>query len=163
MPGQRREAGAAAALASASRTRCLAHWVLLLPACPQRHVVLTALEVARGLEYIHHADRRMVHRDLSAANVLLTSAGADERGFRALLSDFGLSTSLAQEATHRTSEVKGTIRWGGRGGVEGAPTHRSSRAPGRLHAQPGQRGPPPRSASPPRPNPSSAQPQTRPH
>ena len=52
-------------------------------------MVLTALEVARGLEYIHHADRRMVHRDLSAANVLLTSAGADERGFRALLSDFG--------------------------------------------------------------------------
>ncbi len=51
--------------------------------------MLTALEIARGLEYLHHPDRRMVHRDLSAANVLLTTAPGDERGFRALLSDFG--------------------------------------------------------------------------
>ena len=51
--------------------------------------MLTALEIARGLEYLHHPDRRMVHRDLSAANVLLATAPGDERGFRALLSDFG--------------------------------------------------------------------------
>jgi hypothetical protein len=30
-----------------------------------------------------------VHRDLSAANVLLTTHSGDDRGFRALLSDFG--------------------------------------------------------------------------
>lgn len=51
--------------------------------------MLTALEIARGLEYLHHPDRRMVHRDLSAANVLLATAPGDERGFRAQLSDFG--------------------------------------------------------------------------
>lgn len=76
-----------------------------------RHIVLTALEIARGLEYLHHPDRRMVHRDLSAANVLLATAPGDERGFRAQLSDFGLSTSLSHDATHRTSEVKGTISY----------------------------------------------------
>jgi serine/threonine protein kinase len=53
----------------------------------------------------------MVHRDLSASNVLLTTAGGDERGFRALLSDFGLSTVLSVEQTHRTSQVKGTISY----------------------------------------------------
>lgn len=55
----------------------------------QRHIVLTALDIARGLAYLHHPDRRLVHRDLSAANVLLATASGDERGFRALVSDFG--------------------------------------------------------------------------
>jgi serine/threonine protein kinase len=31
----------------------------------------------------------MVHRDLSATNVLLDSSLADDRGFRVLLADFG--------------------------------------------------------------------------
>lgn len=137
----------------------------------QRHILLTAAEIARGLQYLHHPDRRLVHRDLTATNVLLATHG-DERGFRALLSDFGgwakgarggpsisagtvpskaalacqsasnapllrrraaqpwpiaepfdravhccallcsagLSTTLSEEQTHRTSEVKGTIR-----------------------------------------------------
>ena len=54
----------------------------------QRHILLTAAEIARGLQYLHHPDRRLVHRDLTATNVLLATHG-DERGFRALLSDFG--------------------------------------------------------------------------
>ncbi|KAL4439989.1 hypothetical protein ABPG75_002990 [Micractinium tetrahymenae] len=75
-----------------------------------RHILLTAAEIARGLEYLHHPDRRLIHRDLTATNVLLATHG-DERGFRALLSDFGLSTTLSEEQTHRTSEVKGTISY----------------------------------------------------
>lgn len=55
----------------------------------QRHILATGLEIAEGLEYLHHSDRRMVHRDLSATNILLTTSAADDRGFRALLSDFG--------------------------------------------------------------------------
>ncbi len=55
----------------------------------QRHILLTALDIARGLEYLHHSSRRMVHRDLSATNILLTTSTADTRGFRGLLSDFG--------------------------------------------------------------------------
>ncbi|KAL4420274.1 hypothetical protein ABPG77_005614 [Micractinium sp. CCAP 211/92] len=58
-----------------------------------RHILLTAAEIARGLQYLHHPDRRLVHRDLTATNVLLATH-SDERGFRALLSDFGISTVL---------------------------------------------------------------------
>ncbi|KAI3431697.1 hypothetical protein D9Q98_004742 [Chlorella vulgaris] len=75
------------------------------------HILATALDIARGLEYLHHADRRMVHRDLSATNVLLDSSLADDRGFRVLLADFGLSTVLSGEETHKTSEIKGTISY----------------------------------------------------
>ncbi|EFN52857.1 hypothetical protein CHLNCDRAFT_138337 [Chlorella variabilis] len=75
-----------------------------------RHILLTALEIAAGLEYLHHSDRRMVHRDLSATNILLTTSADDDRGFRALLSDFGLSTVLSADQTHKTSQVKGTVR-----------------------------------------------------
>ncbi|EFN52748.1 hypothetical protein CHLNCDRAFT_58735 [Chlorella variabilis] len=76
-----------------------------------RHILATGLEIAEGLEYLHHSDRRMVHRDLSATNILLTTSAADDRGFRALLSDFGLTTSLSEEQTHKTSEVKGTLSY----------------------------------------------------
>jgi serine/threonine protein kinase len=55
----------------------------------QRHILLTALDIAQGLEYLHHSSRRMVHRDLSANNILLTTSSSDDRGFRAMLSDFG--------------------------------------------------------------------------
>lgn len=55
---------------------------------------------------------RFVHRDLSPNNVLLTS-DANKRGFRAVLSDFGLSTVLASGATHRTSQAKGTLTYMG--------------------------------------------------
>ena len=69
-------------LLNCCRRRCFPH-------APQQAVALTALEVAQGLEHLHHPDRRLVHRDLSAANVLLTTSTSDARGFRALLSDFG--------------------------------------------------------------------------
>ncbi|KAL4439991.1 hypothetical protein ABPG75_002992 [Micractinium tetrahymenae] len=75
-----------------------------------RPILLTAAEIARGLEYLHHPDRRLIHRDLTATNVLLATHG-DERGFRALLSDFGISTVLIDDQTHKTSEVKGTISY----------------------------------------------------
>ena len=65
--------------------------------------MLTALEIARALEYLHHPDRRMVHRDLSAANVLLATAPSDERGFRALLSDFGGFSEVLRWAAHNAS------------------------------------------------------------
>ena len=87
----------------------------LFPAL-QHAVALTALEVARGLEYLHHPDRRMVHRDLSAANVLLTTSTSDARGFRALLSDFGAwlqgGTSIAWQPA---------LAWVGACGIQHAP------------------------------------------
>lgn len=62
-----------------------------LPGCPtQQDVTATALEISHGLAYLHSPRPRLVHRDLSAANVLLNTAD-NSRGFRALVSDFGLS------------------------------------------------------------------------
>lgn len=70
--------------------------------------MLTALEIAQGLKYLHHRDRRMVHRDLSTANVLLATAPGDERGFRALLSDFGGWGSSRARAAACCRHFKGT-------------------------------------------------------
>ncbi|KAL6774369.1 hypothetical protein ACKKBG_A24740 [Auxenochlorella protothecoides x Auxenochlorella symbiontica] len=89
-------------------------------------VLQTVLEVASGLEYLHAPGRRVVHRDLSAGNVLLASprrGGGDAapgpaaarpastRPFRAVISDFGLSMMLSAAATHRTSHMKGTVAY----------------------------------------------------
>jgi serine/threonine protein kinase len=74
------------------------------------HVVETALDIARGLATLHSASHRMVHRDLSPNNILLISE-FNERGFRAVLSDFGLTTVVALGATHKTSEAKGTLAY----------------------------------------------------
>jgi serine/threonine protein kinase len=74
------------------------------------HVIETALEIARGLVTLHSAAHRMVHRDLSPNNVLLISE-FNERGFRAVLSDFGLTTVVALGTTHKTSEARGTLAY----------------------------------------------------
>lgn len=74
------------------------------------HVVETAVDIARGLATLHSAAHRMVHRDLSPNNILLISEFND-RGFRAVLSDFGLTTVVALGATHKTSEAKGTLAY----------------------------------------------------
>jgi serine/threonine protein kinase len=74
------------------------------------HVIDTALDIARGLATLHSPAHRMVHRDLSPNNVLLISE-FNERGFRAVLSDFGLTTVVALGATHKTSEARGTLAY----------------------------------------------------
>ena len=76
------------------------------PALPT--VLATALDIGRGLVALHAPRHRMVHRDLSPNNVLLISEFND-RGFRAVLSDFGLSTVVSLGLTHKTSEAKGTL------------------------------------------------------
>lgn len=72
-------------------------------------VVLTALDVARGLQHLHEA-RQLVHRDLSTSNVLLQPDPSDPRGFRALLSDFGLSVALSQRH-HTGTAARGTVQY----------------------------------------------------
>lgn len=53
-----------------------------------------ALDVARGLEYLHNlAHRSFIHRDLKSSNILLTD------DFRAKVSDFGL-VKLAPEGKY---------------------------------------------------------------
>lgn len=56
--------------------------------------LIIALDVARGLEYLHNlAHRSFIHRDLKPSNILLTD------DFRAKVSDFGL-VKLAPEGKY---------------------------------------------------------------
>ena len=65
-------------------------------------ILETALEVARGMQYLHSHD--VLHGDLSSNNVLLVSE-ENSRGFKAKVTDFGLSRALGgQEISTRTGE-----------------------------------------------------------
>ncbi|XP_051151445.1 wall-associated receptor kinase-like 8 [Andrographis paniculata] len=63
-----------------------------------------AVEVADALTYLHYSTSIPIyHRDLKSNNILL-----DEK-YRAKLSDFGISRSVATDRTHLTTMVKGTF------------------------------------------------------
>jgi hypothetical protein len=60
---------------------------------PDMHAVLeTAVDVARGMAYLHSHD--VLHGDVSSNNVLFISTKDTKRGYRAKLTDFGLSRAL---------------------------------------------------------------------
>ncbi|KAK6140864.1 hypothetical protein DH2020_025396 [Rehmannia glutinosa] len=61
-------------------------------------------EIANALSYLHYATSIPIyHRDMKSNNILL-----DEK-YRAKLSDFGISRSVAIDQTHLTTKVKGTF------------------------------------------------------
>jgi hypothetical protein len=62
-----------------------------------------ARDVAYGLRFLH--DRKILHRDLKSANVLL------DGNLRAKLSDFGLSKVKTQTAYISTNSWGGTVAW----------------------------------------------------
>lgn len=64
-----------------------------------------AVGVARGLRYLHEqCQRRIIHRDIKASNILLDS------DFEPQISDFGLSKWLPDRWTHHTvSPIEGTF------------------------------------------------------
>jgi serine/threonine protein kinase len=69
------------------------------------------LQVARGLKYLH--SRRIVHRDLKSANILVASlTGAPELGpcLNAKLADFGLSKTKNYSTSSQTLD-QGTRQW----------------------------------------------------
>lgn len=66
---------------------------------PEMDIVAYVIQILKGLEYLH--EQGVVHRDVKAANVLLTESG------RVKLADFGVATKVA--TLHAT--VVGTPNW----------------------------------------------------
>lgn len=75
-------------------------------------VMVTAAEIAAPMAYLHSLD--LVHGDLSAFNVMLTSqgaaAGALGRGFTAKIADFGLARSMDHSSRIET-RTYGTLAY----------------------------------------------------
>lgn len=70
-------------------------------------VLETLKEVLQALIFLQ--ERRILHGDLKAANVLLASNDLDRRGFIAKISDFGLSRVLKPELNHICTQTFGTV------------------------------------------------------
>ena len=71
---------------------------------PARIGLLVALDVARGMEYLHGLAREtFIHRDLKSSNILL---GDD---FRARVADFGLVKLAPDGANSVATKLAGTF------------------------------------------------------
>eukprot|EP00249_Psilotum_nudum_P015269 c25234_g1_i1 orf=473-2905(-) len=69
-----------------------------------RRRVSMALDIARGMNYLHHCNPRIVHRDLKSSNVLV------DKNWTAKVADFGLSR--LQHSTFLTAKSgRGTPQW----------------------------------------------------
>ncbi|XP_030474633.1 uncharacterized protein LOC115692019 isoform X2 [Syzygium oleosum] len=69
-----------------------------------RRRVHMALDVARGMNYLHHYNPPIIHRDLKSSNLLV------DKNWNVKVGDFGLSR-LKHEAYLTTKTGKGTPQW----------------------------------------------------
>ncbi|KAJ8767282.1 hypothetical protein K2173_017326 [Erythroxylum novogranatense] len=69
-----------------------------------RRRVHMALDVARGMNYLHHCNPPIIHRDLKSSNLLV------DRNWTVKVGDFGLSR-LKHETFLTTKTGKGTPQW----------------------------------------------------
>ncbi|XP_020113919.1 dual specificity protein kinase shkB-like [Ananas comosus] len=63
-----------------------------------------ALDIARGMNYLHHCNPPIIHRDLKSSNLLV------DRNWTVKVGDFGLSR-LKRETYLTTKSGKGTPQW----------------------------------------------------
>ena len=77
---------------------CLPLSLALPPSrCLQDIILETAMDIARGMEYLHQES--ITHGDLKGSNVLLQTAGGHANQFVAKVADFGLSRVLKENQT----------------------------------------------------------------
>lgn len=70
----------------------------------EKHIVLIVRETLTALAYLHK--QGIIHRDIKAANILLTNSG------KILVCDFGVAASLASSSVHaKRSTFVGTPYW----------------------------------------------------
>eukprot|EP00250_Pteridium_aquilinum_P009803 c18948_g2_i1 orf=854-2389(+) len=74
------------------------------PGLDWRRRVRMALDVARGMNYLHHMNPPIVHRDLKSSNLLV------DKNWTVKVADFGLSR-LKHETYLRTVSGRGTPQW----------------------------------------------------
>ncbi|XP_066383164.1 uncharacterized protein, partial [Miscanthus floridulus] len=69
-----------------------------------RRRVHMALDIARGMNYLHHSSPPIIHRDLKSSNLLV------DKNWIVKVADFGLSR-LKHETFLTTKTGKGTLQW----------------------------------------------------
>ncbi|CAD5163403.1 unnamed protein product [Musa acuminata subsp. malaccensis] len=69
-----------------------------------RRRVLMALDIARGMNYLHHCNPPIIHRDLKSSNLLV------DKNWTVKVGDFGLSR-LKYETFLTTKTGRGTPQW----------------------------------------------------
>ena len=71
---------------------------------PQKKQIYICLLIATGLQYLHQQDPQILHRDLTAKNVLM-----DKDGDTAKISDFGQAKYRPTSVQYLTSRQPGTV------------------------------------------------------
>ena len=73
-----------------------------------RSILTIAFDIAKGMNYL--ASKRIMHGDLAARNILLSSSNAYKNRLLAKISDFGLSKVMANKSYYR-KQTRNYVPW----------------------------------------------------